>query len=855
MDSHDIQLNNSGKRLSFYQLFKTLDLQIQIPRIQRDYAQGRAGENEVRTTFLNALYGYLQNKVPFRDLDFVYGTILEGAENKYVTSISKAKSRFVPLDGQQRLTTLFLLHWYLAQISGEADSLREVLCVNGHSLFSYETRDSSKMFCDALMANNIDFDHLLSDEKQVESVSATIKDRGWFFLSWADDPTIRSMLIMLDAIHIRFKGCSQFYQMLIALEEPVITFLFLDLKEFNLTDDLYIKMNSRGKPLSNFENFKAQYERSISHYWGDWPEYRLKFRKDPVSGYEYFVHKIDIDWADLFWTYRNEASSDNTFDDELINFIALVFANYEILRTDLNSENVRRSLERLFGAGGKLNRLSFMEYDSLGSLSKDQLINLIEIFDLISHEKGIDGKLKPYLSENKYYAEERNFRNVITNNTTYSEKLRFYAFYAGLANGLSGETLISWIRVIFNLTENTIINIADQYQGALRSISELLMKDVLILELLRQDIQVSGFTEAQVTEEKIKAHLMDKSSEWKDEIVTIENHPFFRGQIGFILKFSGIFDYYRENKNLNWDDSKNEYFINFKRYSESACAVFDCIEQDSKGINYAWERAVLTKGEYFTSASANRFNLLSARVNKNNIERDHSWKRLLRVTSNQDDSFSLRQSYVKAVFDDINFDIKDVQNSLETICAKALLDSSFHDWRRLLVSNPDLFNLSQQGFIVKNDREIVLLHESQRNHYHSEIYSKYLHLELIDRNVDCAPFSHVKYEPARSGDDFTFITITGFSYLNLQYSIDIMYQSNSYLLLFYNKNKEPCHICFESILNDCKYSRIQDWDDDMVERLSEYQNGYISQCETVDQAMDNLKNLCAKISNHSGHVS
>ena len=69
-----------------------------IPIIQRDYAQGRRGfeVDRVRSRFLDSLYKAL-TETPIT-LDFVYGNI----ENGILT----------PLDGQQRLTTLFLLHWY-----------------------------------------------------------------------------------------------------------------------------------------------------------------------------------------------------------------------------------------------------------------------------------------------------------------------------------------------------------------------------------------------------------------------------------------------------------------------------------------------------------------------------------------------------------------------------------------------------------------------------------------------------------------------------------------------------------------------------------------------------------------------
>ena len=65
----------SGERLSFYKLFKNKNYRIVVPIIQRDYAQGRKSEKEVRDTFLYALFNYLDDNKPNRDLDFIYGTL------------------------------------------------------------------------------------------------------------------------------------------------------------------------------------------------------------------------------------------------------------------------------------------------------------------------------------------------------------------------------------------------------------------------------------------------------------------------------------------------------------------------------------------------------------------------------------------------------------------------------------------------------------------------------------------------------------------------------------------------------------------------------------------------------------
>ena len=72
---------------------------IEIPIIQRDYAQGRLGKENLRKNFLADLKNALDSGGAMK-LDFVYGSIENGRLN--------------PLDGQQRLTTLWLLHWYIS---------------------------------------------------------------------------------------------------------------------------------------------------------------------------------------------------------------------------------------------------------------------------------------------------------------------------------------------------------------------------------------------------------------------------------------------------------------------------------------------------------------------------------------------------------------------------------------------------------------------------------------------------------------------------------------------------------------------------------------------------------------------
>lgn len=255
-----------GERLSFFQIFSNKNYKVIVPILQRDYAQGRTNDDvsEVRNEFLEALFSYLDENRPNRDLDFIYGTLQQDNQDE--------RLHFIPLDGQQRLTTLFLLHWFLFQISKNEEAkerFRSKLMKGSKSLFSYETRQSSSEFCDALMASNIDMENLRKvtiDGEEEPSLFRSIQNESWFFRSWMKDPTIKSMLVMLDAIYLKFKGREEFFERLLNEESPIITFIFMDLKAYKLNDELYIKMNSRGKPLTKFENFKAKFEKFLKNF-------------------------------------------------------------------------------------------------------------------------------------------------------------------------------------------------------------------------------------------------------------------------------------------------------------------------------------------------------------------------------------------------------------------------------------------------------------------------------------------------------------------------------------------------------------------------------------------------------------
>ena len=832
---------DKGEKITFCELFKRVE-RVEIPIIQRDYAQGREDQHEVRNLFLDALSTALtKNRAVSNqslDLDFIYGSI-------------ESDKSFSVLDGQQRLTTLFLLHWFLAVKNNCTSEFGKHFTINNKSRFSYKTRPSSTEFFDALTSDpNFEDKFHQSKRSNKIKISELISDCKWFFSSWKLDPTVQACLHMLDAIEQKFNSVEiNLYQRLTETESPYITFQYLELQSFGLSDELYIKMNARGKLLTSFEHFKAKLEQTIKSYSSDWPNYNLDikgFDDAPVDGYKYFIHKIDTDWADLFWPYRNIATKDNTYDDELMNFMRLIILYQYLLDNNITSNDFNKEdLSSLLGTGSKLLPTTISQYDKLKCLNQAFIKKLINWLDML-YKTNSEESFRTYLSNNKYYDENEVFKKVLQNDTDYKNKLRFFAFYSYLANNqasLNQAELIEWTRVIYNLTENTIVDGTDIFYRTIQSISSLSDIKQPILNILTSETKITGFSGDQILEEKIKAHLILKSDDWKNAILQPENHPFFKGQIGCLLNFSGILEYYRNNNNCSWDASQNDVFYNsFAKYHQFLGSVFDLITNGSSHINYLWERATLTKGMYFTKKKGyKRYNLLSTQETKNNIERDHSWKRLLRIGS---ETMETRQSYVKAVLDDANFDTNDIKPSLQHICDAALASNGLEKWREYLVQYPQLFKYCKQGFILKSEDEFVLFKEAQRNHTQYELYTCVIEIKLNQDKSLIEPFQDINYQEVMTSTIPASLKIEGWHYGSSDYHFEIIKSSNNFIVRFKNGSSNDYPQKITDVLEGNGLQRKHITDKEIGDEAVHYE---ITSLTSVDDVISQLIQTCSSL--------
>ena len=491
---------------------------VMIPQIQRDYAQGRESESELRKGFVTKIKQTIQENEPKLNLDFIYG---------YTEKAGKDEEVFIPLDGQQRLTTLWLTHWFLApriedKISEEAKAYL--------SKFTYETRVSSKRFCHNLIHQPLT---ILDDT----ALSQQITDAPWFMASWSNDPSVLAMLNMLDSIQEEITERGKAWQNI--TEKEKITFDFIDIKsdEFKLTDELYIKMNSRGKPLTPFENFKAQFSGLLASKKTDYAKTVRTYVNTTVSYQQFFAFKIDSVWMDLFWSYRTK--TENEIDSTIyrfINFIAeiLFFKGNPNATSADAAKNDFNFLNAIFS---KRENIDFL-FDSLDFLSS--LKDVDQFFESIFNE----------VSTFDQYPKDYFLRAITDNGFDVKDKTLLYAIlsFCSKENIQTADSeLKDFVRVVRNLlltvrqpnqskrieytTNLRLPNVSEYCKFIDAFVKEIKAQKKKSVYQLLSEKEFSGFTKENIANEKSKASLIINQPKLKVSIQKLEEHSQLQGNI------------------------------------------------------------------------------------------------------------------------------------------------------------------------------------------------------------------------------------------------------------------------------------------------------------------------------------
>lgn len=221
-----------------------------IPGIQRHYVQGANNPKaeSVRKQFIKEIFTAIEKKQNEFSLHFIYGPINTDGEDS-----------FVPVDGQQRLTTLWLIARYAAEKAEPSDRKHLLHLL---SRFTYEDRINAKRFCQALTCEDSRWDI-------TQDPNPNILCQDWFVDYWKEDETVASMIRMLSTIHEEWNK----YQDTITAEnilEAIDSKIRFNLKIDAFGDDIYMKMNARGLQLTQWENFKAKISEDLREDKKEW---------------------------------------------------------------------------------------------------------------------------------------------------------------------------------------------------------------------------------------------------------------------------------------------------------------------------------------------------------------------------------------------------------------------------------------------------------------------------------------------------------------------------------------------------------------------------------------------------------
>ena len=663
---------------------------IRIPMIQRDYAQGRKSWANPRKRFLTDLKTALlpnhQQPKPLH-LDFVYGTKL--AED--------GMSAFCPLDGQQRLTTLFLLHWFLAAREGRfAEFQNRFRTEAGASRFSYQVRPGGRSFFEALVNQSPPSDAGFAGG----TPSSWIRETPWFRTAWKRDPSVASTLTMLDAIDECFRDAPEDCYDRIA-DGNRITFHLFDLGEIGLHDDLYLRMNARGRALTLFETFKARYEKYLEAHFpqaSDLP--RCEVRDSNA-----FAGEIDTAWLDFIWRQnglKNSASDDTSgVDSAFMNlFRAVALTSLATKTEDQATKDV-----------GNLSRQDpdYDEFEQGGWLSVRFTTHLIHVLEAWTRDPiALD------LMGTQWFGVDPLYDQIVrigSTKTTLTDYLQFAAFtrfitrHGPILSDVDREAIGHWMRVVRNLSVNTELE-ADTFKNQLGGLDELVKHSSDILQdLISREGHFPGLNQQQFAEERLKASLLLAHKGWHDLIHQAENHGYFRGQIDFLLDFSGA----KTKPVREWTNQEHlEVQKQFNEYLRKALLMFD-----SKGLsalpNFLWQRALLATGDYLYTNGSN-WSFLD-----NDRSLPESWKRLLR---GGDDAATKRRALLKNLWQEISID-DDLGHQLDAIVQK---QKSPNYWGRLLIHTPAAIGFCKKRWIRKySDTKVCLLRSSQMNGYLAEL--------------------------------------------------------------------------------------------------------------------------------------
>jgi hypothetical protein len=203
------------------------------------------------------------------------------------------------IDGQQRITTLFLLLFHFAVKENRKINFIDFLRYDkeaGQLAFDYRVRSLTHNFLVDLLAK-------ITSAADI----AGIKEKSWFLSNYHDDPTISAMVSGLTLMESSFRNDNgKYYDFL----KTQIRFWHFRAEETFQGEELYITMNSRGQQLADNESVRGKLFDPVK-------------LKNQGHNELYWSERWEI-WQDFFWRHRNKQRSRSNADGGFNEFLRWV---------------------------------------------------------------------------------------------------------------------------------------------------------------------------------------------------------------------------------------------------------------------------------------------------------------------------------------------------------------------------------------------------------------------------------------------------------------------------------------------------------------------------------------------------
>ena len=316
---------NSGETYSLAQIFvNNTNGKVVIPDLQRDYCWG--GKDTLVTDFVNNIKKHFEDcqKTGGEWKDESLTCTNGGCRKKATYSLmmgllygyyEENRPNLQLCDGQQRLTTLYLLVGIINKICGD-NSFRRFL-ISDYELeeddkepnLIYDIRDSSLYFLSDLVC------HCFIQERgeSVDGIlSNYIREQEWWFNAYETDPTIQSMLAAMNEMQKLLQGMDSSQ-----LKEfgryvcNMLQFVYFDMGDRNNGEKTFVIINTTGEPLTATENLKPLV---VTHGCSSEAEWEQRSRQ----------------WEEMdnwFWQHRDKTNED-TSDAGMKEFLRWVVALY-----------------------------------------------------------------------------------------------------------------------------------------------------------------------------------------------------------------------------------------------------------------------------------------------------------------------------------------------------------------------------------------------------------------------------------------------------------------------------------------------------------------------------------------------